>query len=123
MEDCPRVIRFAHRDIRFIVQFHCDPAAPADKCSNPDCRDEGAFAVSIIISQIILRDINSLGETIVTSADPLWLNITNAVQMRQGHGQTHCQTAKSHFCEGAMSRQNYIATVRNFGIRINGTRK
>jgi len=123
MEDCPREIRFAHGSIRCIVQYHWEPAAPADTCSNPDCRDEGAFAALIVIRQIVLRDINAPGETVVTSADPLWSNITNAVRMRLGHGQTHCRTADSHFCEEAMSRQNYVATVRNFGVRINGTKE
>lgn len=120
MVDYPREVRFAHGKIRFTVKFNYEPAEKAAKCSNPECEDEGVFGVAVVVRQIELRD--SAGETIVDPAEPLWTTIASAIQMRHGHGQTHCRTPDSRYCEGALSRQNYISTFHKFGIKINGTR-
>lgn len=122
MAECPRNIRFTHGKRRYEVEYHCEPADPASKCSNPECEDAGAFAVSIVVHRIIIRSADVPGETFVDQSHPQWAGIVAIAKVRLGHGQTHCQTASSRFCEAAMNRQNYVATLLTFHTKIGGTK-
>jgi hypothetical protein len=117
MRPCPRKMRLSREGSTYLVVFHCEPLEPvAKKCSNPDCEDEGKFAVAIVVENVL--HVSDLGEVPIDPGTELWKENAAIVRLRMGHGQTHCQTRDSHFCEVAMRRQNYLATIAAFRVRV-----